>query len=365
MWGCATTTLNGVTMTDNAFKKAARQRQKATGESYSRARRHVDKNNTDDGHQSTAALLSALGISDTNYIEFEALWAPRQHQLPGDSAADTSLLLRVPVGLRDDGTVLWLDLKDESDGGNGPHHLVIGMTGSGKTTLLRALVFGLLTLHSNHVVQVILGAFKAADGWAAFADYPHTTAILEDGQAMADHLLDLIDQRGRILHDAGVELRGKGFDTFAQYHTARWTQAGKTLPPLPAVFVVIDDLDLMINDHPTAAAAYGLLVRKGRSLGVYSLPATQTINMEPDIVDCVSQRIALRRVSSPAHVADLGPGLDDAANIPEDRDSSGVGFVATAPGADPIRFRGFRVPDSLIRNVGRQLRTDIVPRRFR
>jgi len=344
-------------MTDNAFKKSARQHQKATGESYTRARRHVDKR-TSDEDSSTAALLAALGITDTRHIDPAALWAPRQR--PAGEPAGTDQLLTVPIGLSDDGTPLWLDLKDAAEGGSGPHNLVSGSTGSGKKTLLRALVFGLLVRHSPDVVQVILGDPKGEGGWAEFAAYPHTAAIFDDNDALVDHVLDLIDQRGRTLRDAGVELRGKGFDTIAQYNTARQTPAGKDLPPLPTVFVVVDEL--ASASHHSAeyvAAAFGLLLRKGRSLGLYAMLATQTVaakHVKPQIMDCISQWIALR-VTHRDEADILWPGLDAAAHIPDDRDGKGTGFVATAPGADAIRFRSFRVPDSLVRTVGRQLAT--------
>ena len=67
------------------------------------------------------------------------LWAPRRRD---DE-------LRVPIGVTATGEPLVFDLKDEAEGGMGPHGLMIGMTGSGKSQTLMSILLSLLTTHSG------------------------------------------------------------------------------------------------------------------------------------------------------------------------------------------------------------------------
>ena len=50
------------------------------------------------------------------------------------------------------------DLKDEAEGGMGPHGLMIGMTGAGKSQTLMSILLSLLTTHSADRLVVIYAA---------------------------------------------------------------------------------------------------------------------------------------------------------------------------------------------------------------
>ncbi|WP_261887717.1 FtsK/SpoIIIE domain-containing protein, partial [Mycobacterium marinum] len=81
-------------------------------------------------------------------------WAPR-------SRAEE---LRVPIGVTATGEPLMFDLKDEAEGGMGPHGLMIGMTGSGKSQTLMSILLSLLTTHSADRLIVIYADFKGEAG---------------------------------------------------------------------------------------------------------------------------------------------------------------------------------------------------------
>src|SRR5271163_977081 len=86
-----------------------------------------DSNPTHSGLQSTATrgatFTTLLGIPDASRLDVPTTWARRQRD---DE-------LRVPIGVTATGEPLIFDLKDEAEGGMGPHGLMIGMTGSGKS----------------------------------------------------------------------------------------------------------------------------------------------------------------------------------------------------------------------------------------
>jgi type VII secretion protein EccCa len=219
--------------------------------------------------------LALLGIANAANLDVAGLWAERPLEEQ----------LRVPLGLKPDGAPLWIDLKDEADGGNGPHGLMIGMTGSGKSTLLKALVFGLLVQHSPDVVQVFLGDFKNEAGFDAFAGYPHTVAVvsnMEEKKSLVERfgetLYGLMDQRGRIFHETGNQVQGAAFESLREYNEARRTAAGAHLPPMPTMFIIVDEFSLMLADHRDMAEVFDVVTRKGRSLGMFFLFASQTLD---------------------------------------------------------------------------------------
>ena len=98
-----------------------------------------DSNPTHAGLRSAAtrgATFTTLhAIPDASRLDVPTLWAPRRRE---DE-------LRVPIGVTATGEPLYFDLKDEAEGGMGPHGLMIGMTGSGKSQTLMSILLSLLT----------------------------------------------------------------------------------------------------------------------------------------------------------------------------------------------------------------------------
>src|SRR5581483_1032492 len=93
-----------------------------------------DSNPTHTGLQSTAtrgaSFTTLLGISDASRLDVPTMWAPRSRDEE----------LRVPIGVTATGEPLIFDLKDEAEGGMGPHGLMIGMTGAGKSQTLMSIL---------------------------------------------------------------------------------------------------------------------------------------------------------------------------------------------------------------------------------
>lgn len=290
--------------------------------------------------QAVQGLLGLLGIDNAAHLDVAALWADRPFEQQ----------LRVPVGLQPGGAPLVIDLKDEADGGNGPHGLMIGMTGSGKSKLLTALVFGLLTRHSPDVVQVFLGDFKDEAGMDAFAGYPHTVAVvsnMEEKKSLVERfgetLYGILDARGRHFKETGNAIKGAAFEKLSEYNEARLTHP--ELPPVPTMFVIIDEFSLMLKEHPQMAEVFDVVTRKGRSYGLFFLFASQTLDegVIKKIPDNTQYRFGLK-VASGA-ISRRVIGNEDAYHIPDGKNFKGTGFFVRAPGAEPVKFRGFLLPD--------------------
>lgn len=283
--------------------------------------------------------LSLLGIDNAAALDIETLWAPRSRED----------YLRVPLGLAPDGAPVWIDFKDEAEGGMGPHGLCIGMTGSGKSTTIRGAFLSLLMTHSPDDVLLFLCDFKGEAGFDAFADYPQVLAVISNlaGKTslvdrFGDILRGLMDRREAMFKEAGRRVQGSAFESLNEYNEAR--AEGADLPPVPTIMVVVDEFSLMIEDHPDIVAVFDVISRKGRTLGIHILLASQTLDIGriKSIDKNIQYRIGLK-VSSPSISRQI-IGTEDAYNVEAGRNSKGIGYLVRAPGAQPVRFRGFNPP---------------------
>ncbi len=91
-----------------------------------------------------------MAIDDPRPIDADRLW----------SRGNGHGLLRVPIGVAEDGTVVELDIKEAARNGMGPHGLCVGATGSGKSEFLRTLMLGMIATHPPEVLNLVLVDFK-------------------------------------------------------------------------------------------------------------------------------------------------------------------------------------------------------------
>lgn len=285
-----------------------------------------------------ATFTTLLGIPDASALDVAALWAPRHRD---DE-------LRVPIGVTATGEPLMFDLKDEAEGGMGPHGLMIGMTGSGKSQTLMSILLALLTTHPADRLIVIYADFKGEAGADIFRHFPQVVAVISnmaEKRSLADRFADTlrgeVARREQLLKEAGRRVQGSAFNSVTEYEAARNSdaEAAADLPPIPTLFVVADEFTLMLADHPEYADLFDYVARKGRSFRIHILFASQTLDVGriKDIDKNTSYRIGLK-VASPS-VSRQIIGVEDAYHIESGRDHKGVGFLVPAPGARPIKFR--------------------------
>jgi DNA segregation ATPase FtsK/SpoIIIE, S-DNA-T family len=297
-----------------------------------------DSNPTHAGLRSAATrgatFTTLLGIPDASQLDVPALWAPRRRD---DE-------LRVPIGVTATGEPLIFDLKDEAEGGMGPHGLMIGMTGSGKSQTLMSILLSLLTTHSADRLIIIYADFKGEAGADSFRNFPQVVAVISnmaEKKSLADRFADTlrgeVARRENLLREAGRRVQGSAFNSVTEYENA--IAAGHDLPPLPTLFVVADEFTLMLADHPEYAELFDYVARKGRSFRIHILFASQTLDVGKikDIDKNTSYRIGLK-VASPS-VSRQIIGVEDAYYIESGKEHKGVGFLVPAPGATPIKFR--------------------------
>ncbi|MCP9979880.1 hypothetical protein LUX32_21525 [Actinomadura madurae] len=203
---------------------------------------------------------------------------------------------RVPVGL-DSGGRHEVDLRVD-----GPHGLIAGTTGAGKSELLQTLIASLAVANRPDEMTFVLIDYKGGAAFKDCARLPHTVGMVTDldGHATERALESLaaeLRRREEILLDAGA----KDVD---DYDDLRPADPG--LPAMPRLVLVIDEFAAMVTELPDFVAGLVDIGRRGRSLGVHLILATQRPAgvVTADIRANTNLRIALR-VTDPDESTDV------------------------------------------------------------
>ncbi|PII82259.1 hypothetical protein BMH32_04255 [Leucobacter sp. OLJS4] len=240
-----------------------------------------------DEERSELDILQILGVDSLADISHEQ-WRRRS----------TRDFLRVPFGTGDDGAPVALDLKESAHGGMGPHGICIGATGSGKSEFLRTLILSLVISHGPDDLAMILVDYKGGTAFTPFQSVPHIAGLMDnlenDAQLIERARASIsgeVVRRQRLLKEAG------GFASITDYRSAR--EANPAMPPLPHLFLVIDEFGELLTAQPEFIDLLLQIGRIGRALGIHLLLASQRIEAGKlrGLDTYLSYRIGLRTFS--------------------------------------------------------------------
>lgn len=173
---------------------------------------------------------------------------------------------------------------------DGPHALVAGTTGSGKSELLQTLIASLCVGNTPEAMTFVLVDYKGGAAFKDCARLPHTVGMVTD---LDGHLTS------RALESLGAELRRREHMLAAadakdieDYTAAR--QPGDE--PMPRLMLIIDEFAAMVSELPDFVTGLVDIARRGRSLGVHLVLATQRPAgvVSAEIKSNTNLRIALR-----------------------------------------------------------------------
>ncbi|OPX07355.1 type VII secretion protein EccCa [Mycobacterium sp. AT1] len=275
-------------------------------------------------------ILSYYGVTDAAAIDLDALWSSHSDINSVDN-------LMIPFAARaDNGELLFVDMKDMNQGGDGPHGVMSGTTGSGKTTAIRTLILAAMLGHPPENLQMILADCKGGAGVKPFEGTPHVPHIitdLEDDQVLMDRFISAmwgeIQRRKQVCNSVGA-------DDAYEYNQIRSERLlrGEALTPLPRLLVVLDEFKEAFRIKPDLPDVLDQIGRQGRSLWVHMLLASQDIDARAEkLLENVGYRIVLRQNTSASASA---AGVPQAVNLPRE---VGVGYMRTGSADELIRFR--------------------------
>ncbi|MEX2803497.1 type VII secretion protein EssC [Streptococcus sp. H31] len=176
--------------------------------------------------------------------------------------------LAVPLGLRGQDDIVYLNLHEKA---HGPHGLIAGTTGSGKSELIQSYILSLAVNFHPHDVAFLLIDYKGGGMANLFKDLPHllgTITNLDGNQSM------------RALASIKAELRRRQ-NLFAQAevnHINQYQkkyQLGEVDEPLPHLFLISDEFAELKADQPDFMTELVSTARIGRSIGIHLILATQ------------------------------------------------------------------------------------------
>ncbi|MGW7003162.1 FtsK/SpoIIIE domain-containing protein [Streptomyces sp. NPDC054933] len=255
--------------------------------------RDVSRDDADSALPTAARLLTLLNMPNPTGADIERIWR-------AGGATTTA-----PIGVGADGTFS-LDIR-----GDGPHALVAGTTGAGKSELLQTIITSLAVHNRPDALNYVLIDYKGGSAFLDCARLPHTVGMVSDLDA---HLTE------RALASLAAELRRReeiffqaGAKDIEDYTDTR--RLRPELEPMPRLVLVIDEFASLVAELPDFVAGLVDIARRGRSLGVHLILATQRPAgvVSADIRANTNLRIALR-------VTDAGESSDvidspDAASI--------------------------------------------------
>lgn len=241
-------------------------------------------------------------------------------------------LLQFPIGVytnRDQLDQLSINLLPENlDGIAAYHTILIGTTGSGKSEFMKSLVMGAALKYPPNLLNFFFLDFKGGMAFNIFKDLPHVLGVVTNLNA---------------------ELVRRGIESTQNELKRRTELCSKSQvaniwdynllhrdTPMNHLVLILDEFTKGLNEFPELKPALDLLVRQGRSMGMYLILANQEVNSEVDkLFDNVGWFIALK-VGKPEQIAMIDRSLVNENNKLPRR--AGEGYLRSIKG-NIVRFQ--------------------------
>mgnify|MGYP001324559090 FL=1 len=241
-------------------------------------------------------------------------------------------LLQFPIGVytnRDQLDQLSINLLPENlDGIAAYHTILIGTTGSGKSEFMKSLVMGAALKYPPNLLNFFFLDFKGGMAFNIFKDLPHVLGVVTNLNA------ELV-KRGIESTQNELKRRTELCSKSQVANIWDYNQMHRDAP-LNHLVLILDEFTKGLNEFPELKPALDLLVRQGRSMGMYLILANQEVNSEVDkLFDNVGWFIALK-VGKPEQIAMIDRSLVNENNKLPKR--AGEGYLRSIKG-NIVRFQ--------------------------
>jgi S-DNA-T family DNA segregation ATPase FtsK/SpoIIIE len=268
--------------------------------------RDVSRDDSDSMIPDSARLLDLIHMPDPHPDLVLMAWQKRGRTT------------KVPIGVGADGPFI-LDLSAD-----GPHGLVAGTTGAGKSELLQTIIAVLCVANRPDAMTFVLIDYKGGSAFKDCARLPHTVGMVSD---LDGHLtVRALDSLGAELKRREEMLLHAGAKDIEDYWDTKRLRPELNLEPMPRLVLIIDEFAAMVAELPDFVNGLIDIARRGRSLGVHLILATQRPAgvVSADIRANTNLRIALRVTSS-----------DESADVIDARDAAYI--AKSTPGRCYVR----------------------------
>lgn len=176
--------------------------------------------------------------------------------------------LAVPLGVRAESDIVYLNLHEKA---HGPHGLVAGTTGSGKSEIIQSYILSLAVNFHPYEVGFLLIDYKGGGMAGLFRKLPHLLGTItnldgsESQRAMASIKSELA-RRQRIFSQNNVNHINAYNKLF---------KSGEVKEPIPHLFLISDEFAELKKEQPEFMTELVTTARIGRSLGIHLILATQ------------------------------------------------------------------------------------------
>ena len=188
--------------------------------------------------------------------------------------------LAAPVGICDNGELLYLDVHEKV---HGPHGLIAGMTGSGKSEFIITYILSMAVNYRPEEVSFVLIDYKGGGLAGAFQNkdtgmkLPHVAGIITnlDKTEITRALSSLnseLRRRQKIFNEAREKLNESTIDIYKYQKLYRNKQVDE---PMSHLIIISDEFAELKMQQPEFMDELMSIARIGRSLGVHLILATQ------------------------------------------------------------------------------------------
>lgn len=176
--------------------------------------------------------------------------------------------LAVPLGVRAENDIVYLNLHEKA---HGPHGLVAGTTGSGKSEIIQSYILSLAVNFHPYEVGFLLIDYKGGGMAGLFKDLPHLLGTITnlDGSESRRAMASIKSELAR---------RQRIFGRYSVNHINGYNKLyknGEAKEPIPHLFLISDEFAELKKEQPDFMSELVSTARIGRSLGIHLILATQ------------------------------------------------------------------------------------------